>query len=85
MPDLRLSLDFHPGHDSEAKSAPVDWCKTLLNVETSPNDWVYEGWGIYTSLSPIITGEQWNEIKKNWESKYEGRVRGASASSAISS
>lgn len=83
MSKLRLSLDFHYGHDSDAKTAPVDWCKTLLNVETTPNDWVYEGWGIYTSLSPIITEEQWDEIKKNWEYKYEGKVRGASASSAI--
>lgn len=78
MATLGLSIDFNPGHDSEAKNAPVDWCKQFLNVTTTPEDWNYEGWGIYTSLKPIITQEQKQELFSNWETKYEGRARGLS-------
>ena len=78
MITLGLSIDFNPGHNSELKDAPVNWCKLHLNVETTPDDWEYKGWGIYNSLKPIITQEQKEEVFTNWETKYEGRARGLS-------
>ncbi len=76
-PIYRLALDFHPGHDSSTKLAPVEWCKTKLGIETIPGDWCYEGWGVYVTDGPILTQAQKNELWENWETKYEGRVRGA--------
>lgn len=73
---LHISIDFNPGHDSQLKNAPVEWCKQKLNITTTPENWVYEGWGIYTSTIPIISQEQKEEIFANWENKYEGRARG---------
>lgn len=78
MANLGLSIDFNPGHDSDLKDAPVNWCRVHLNVHTTPEDWVYEGWGIYNSIKPIITQEQKEELFTNWGKKYEGRARGLS-------
>lgn len=78
MANLGISLDFNPGHDSELKDAPVSWMKDHLDISSQPEDWEYKGWGIYDSLKPLITQQEWDEIKTNWSSKYEGRVRGIS-------
>ncbi len=74
---MKLSLDFHPGHDSHAKTAPVEWLHSKLNILTTPEDWEYKGWGIY-KCRVDIPEENWTKLKDLYKNGSFGQVRGAS-------